>query len=76
MKTLYQVLNPEGKILGTGEDARGIAKWVEDYVLILDDHAKYSVATYAESSLEPGVGRLAMQNPVEDFVKQVKEAFA
>lgn len=71
MSILYQVLNPAGSVLGTGVHADGIALFVRDNILILDDHAKYSVATYRESVVMRGKATLEVQVSAEDFYQQV-----
>lgn len=73
MKTIYQVLNPEGQLLGTGLEPVGIARYVKDHILILDDHKQYSVATYGEGAII-GKASLLVQNAAEDFYQQVVAA--
>jgi hypothetical protein len=74
---LYRVLNPEGKPLTTGHCPLGTAKWCVDFVLEpLEDHAKYSVATYRKSEVLVNKMVLVSQNSCEDFCKQVVERFS
>ena len=76
-KIYYQALSPSGTVLGTAmNDPTGLSHYLQDHVLSLDDHAKYSVATYKESRFLPGKAQLVNQISAEDFVAQVRRDFA
>jgi hypothetical protein len=69
----YQALNPNGGFVGMArDDASGLVKFLEDHVLSLDDHSKFSVAVYRDSIAVPGKAMLEVQLSAEAFVQQYR----